>query len=151
MTRKITLLNSLCFISVRTQPSTSLKLSKFASFQRHSGHTYIRDRDGPDSRTLFSYFSRKGASVTLVYVACFLQLLLNNAQAKAQMPLKISMMTSFKAQFYFHSVFLMSREVENRKLNINKSMRESRISFLAFQLLQTAWDAPTKFCSLTKL
>lgn len=80
-----------------------------------------------------------------------LQLVLFNGQARTDLQNEISVPSVFEAQPSFHSMDLISRELERIKLNIIRSLVSSTLAGLAVQLVQKSSDSLSKPCSLRPL
>lgn len=73
--------------------------------------------------------------------------MLDNRQAKAPISYKMSARTALGVLLYSHALVLVSRPVGTKKLNFVQISVKSKLALLVVQLVQNAWDRPTKsFC-----
>lgn len=86
-------------------------------------------------RDLFVHvFCKRNVSVTLFSVALFLQLVLDNRQAKVHIPYEIGGLTAFSVQLYFHAMDLKSKAAGCKKVNVVRNAVNSRLQAWRFSL-----------------
>lgn len=98
-------------------------------------------------RKLFSNLLReRSCPVALLNDTCVLRLVLEDSQAKANIPNGMSVPTVFEIQPYFQPVALMSREVGRKTPNMVQNEVNSRSTDMTVQLLQKVSNMLTKAC-----
>lgn len=93
----------------------------------------------------FDVFRDWSFPVPFLNCACFLQLVLDHTQAKAKMPFEKCVPTAFGAQFQFHEMVLMSREVAEKKQKVIQNPVHSTLVGMTVQLVEKNWNALTEF------
>lgn len=83
---------------------------------------------------LFHLTCKRRFLVILLTSVRLLQSVLDDSQAKAQIPYQMSVPTGLKAQLYFHAIALLSREVGKKKLNIFQKAVNTMLVVLRFYL-----------------
>lgn len=86
--------------------------------------------------------------VALLNSVHFLQLMLDNSQAKAKTMSDISLPASLHVDLCFHAILLISRDVGKKKLKVNRHAVNSTLVSMAASLVHNALDALTKSCSV---
>lgn len=101
-------------------------------------------KNGWTRDTICHSFRERNFSVTLLSGLRVLLFVLDNRQAEVHIPYPMSVPTVFKAQLYFHTMALKSKEVGRKKLKIVQCAINSRLIGIVVQLQKTL-DALTKF------